>query len=215
MKPFSYKRIAAYLLDLLIVYVISMLLVWFIPMGEEYNKRSDDYTNVILKYSSGEITSDKYIEDSKDISYDVNKLGVSISIIMLAVTTIYFVVVQYYNNGQTIGKKIMKLKIEPYSDKKLTMNNFLIHSVIVNSILLNLISIVMIVFVSKDVYLNIYDYISYIFTGLNIIILVMILYRKDGRGLHDILANTKVISLDTNTIKQEEVVKEALVVEEQ
>ena len=36
----------------------------------------------------------------------------------------------------------------------------------------------------------------------------MILFRQDGRGLHDLLANTKVISLNDNKVLNEEPIKE-------
>ena len=88
------------------------------------------------------------------------------------------------------------------------MNNYLIRSLLVDSILINTISIVTILFLEKSSYLKVYDVISTIFGAVYVIIFAMILFRQDGRGLHDLLANTKVISLNDNKVLNEEPIKE-------
>ena len=52
-------------------------------------------------------------------------------------------------NGQTLGKKIMKIQIVSSENKKLSMNNYLIRSLLVDSILMNIISIITILLMNK------------------------------------------------------------------
>ena len=208
MKPVSYKRILAYLIDIFIVICIATILTMFIPVSEEYTNQMNELNAVLEDYSSGDISETEYLEKFNDISYIVNKESVQVSIVSVVLSTIYFVVLAYYMNGQTFGKKIMKIQVVSANSKKLTMNNYLIRSLIVDSILMNTISIVTILFLEKSSYLKVYDVISTIFGAVYVIIFAMILFRQDGRGLHDLLANTKVISLNDKKVLNEETIKE-------
>ena len=208
MKPVSYKRILAYLIDILIVTCIATILTMFIPVSEEYTNQMNELNAVLEDYSSGDISETEYLEKFSDISYIVNKESVQVSIVSVVLSTIYFVVLAYYMNGQTFGKKIMKIQVVSANSKKLTMNNYLIRSLLVDSILMNAISIVAILFLEKSSYLKVYDVTSTIFGAIYVVIFAMILFRQDGRGLHDLLANTKVISLNDNKVLNEEPIKE-------
>lgn len=201
MKPVSYKRVLAYLVDILIITIISSLLTMFIPASDEYTKASEKLTIVMEDYTSGEIEDEEYLEKVNDISYVLNKESLSVSIVTVVITTIYFVVIAYYMNGQTLGKKLMKIKIISTSDSKLSMNKLLLRSLIIDSILLNVISILTILFMSKSLYLKTYDIISTIFGIIYIGIFAMILFRQDGMGLHDIIAKTKVVSFDEKELE--------------
>ena len=208
MKPVSYKRILAYLIDIFIVICIATILTIFIPVSEEYTNQMNELNAVLEDYSSGDISETEYLEKFNDISYIANKESVQVSIVSVVLSTIYFVVLAYYMNGQTFGKKIMKIQVVSANSKKLTMNNYLIRSLIVDSILMNTISIVTILFLEKSSYLKVYDATSTIFGAIYVVIFAMILFRQDGRGLHDLLANTKVISLNDKKVLNEETIKE-------
>ena len=208
MKPVSYKRILAYLIDIFIVICIATILTIFIPVSEEYTNQMNELNAVLEDYSSGDISETEYLEKFNDISYIVNKESVQVSIVSVVLSTIYFVVLAYYMNGQTFGKKIMKIQVVSANSKKLTMNNYLIRSLIVDSILMNAISIIAILFLEKSSYLKVYDATSTIFGAIYVVIFAMILFRQDGRGLHDLLANTKVISLNDKKVLNEETIKE-------
>ena len=208
MKPVSYKRILAYLIDIFIVICIATILTMFIPVSEEYTNQMNELNAVLEDYSSGDISETEYLEKFNDISYIVNKESVQVSVVSVVLSTIYFVVLAYYMNGQTFGKKIMKIQVVSANSKKLTMNNYLIRSLIVDSILMNAISIIAILFLEKSSYLKVYDVTSTIFGAIYVVIFAMILFRQDGRGLHDLLANTKVISLNDNKVLNEEPIKE-------
>ncbi len=193
---YSTKRIIAYFLDMMIVIFISSLLTVFLPVSEKYNELNEEFTSLIEKYTSQEITMEEYFERNNDISYELSKESVMQTIVTIVISTFYYVVIIYFMNGQTLGKKILKIKIVSNNDKKLSMNNYLIRAFLINSILMNALSVITILFLSKSAYLKVYNSISYLFTAIMVVSLTMMLFRKDGRGLHDILANTKVITIN-------------------
>lgn len=210
MKPMSYKRVLAYLIDIILVSFIGVLIGYLIPVSSEYEKADAELRDVFSDYSNKKIDDETYLEKLNDISYTISKESVTLSIITVVVYIIYFVVVPYYYNGQTFGKKIMKMKIISNQDKKLSMNNYLIRALIIDSILSNIIGVVTILFLNKSAYIESSNIVSNIFMYLYIVIFAMILFQKDGRGLHDIIAGTKVVMVDENG----DVVPEAVVVNE-
>ena len=208
MKANSYKRVLAYLVDVMIISFVSLLLTYFVPTSENYNKLNKEFETLTIDYRNQEVTMEEYLEKGTDINYQLNKEGVPQTIVSTVLSIIYFVVLTYFMNGETLGKKLMKIKITSNNDKKLTMNNYLIRALVIDSVLMNIITIITILLFSKDIYLTSYNIISYVFSFVYIVSLAMILFSKNGRGLQDILANTKVISTETIEEKQEVLEKE-------
>lgn len=208
MKANSYKRVLAYLVDVMIISFVSVLLTYFVPTSENYNKLNKEFETLTIDYRNQEVTMEEYLEKGTDINYQLNKEGVPQTIVSTVLSIIYFVVLTYFMNGETLGKKLMKIKITSNNDKKLTMNNYLIRALVIDSVLMNIITIITILLFSKDIYLTSYNIISYVFSFVYIVSLAMILFSKNGRGLQDILANTKVISTETVEEKQEVLEKE-------
>ena len=203
MKANSYKRVLAYLVDVMIISFVSLLLTSFVPTSENYNKLNKEFETLTTDYRNQEVTMEEYLEKGTDINYQLIKEGVPQTIVSTVLSIIYFVVLAYFMNGETLGKKLMKIKITSNNDKKLTMNNYLIRALVIDSVLINIITIITILLFSKDIYLTSYNIISYVFSLVYIVSLAMILFSKNGRGLQDILANTKVISTETIEKKQE------------
>lgn len=210
MKANSYKRVLAYLVDIMIISFVSLLLTYFVPTSENYNKLNKEFETLTIDYRNQEVTMEEYLEKGTDINYQLNKEGVPQTIVSTVLSIIYFVVLTYFMNGETLGKKLMKIKITSNNDKKLTMNNYLIRALVIDSVLMNIITIITILLFSKDIYLTSYNIISYVFSFVYIVSLAMILFSKNGRGLQDILANTKVISTETVEEKQEVLEKEKI-----
>ena len=210
MKANSYKRVLAYLVDIMIISFVSLLLTYFVPTSENYNKLNKEFEALTIDYRNQEVTMEEYLEKGTDINYQLNKEGVPQTIVSTVLSIIYFVVLAYFMNGETLGKKLMKIKITSNNDKKLTMNNYLIRALVIDSVLMNIITIITILLFSKDIYLTSYNIISYVFSFVYIVSLAMILFSKNGRGLQDILANTKVISTETIEEKQEVLEKEKI-----
>ena len=210
MKANSYKRVLAYLVDIMIISFVSLLLTYFVPTSENYNKLNKEFEALTIDYRNQEVTMEEYLEKGTDINYQLNKEGVPQTIVSTVLSIIYFVVLAYFMNGETLGKKLMKIKITSNNDKKLTMNNYLIRALVIDSVLMNIITIITILLFSKDIYLTSYNIISYVFSFVYIVSLAMILFSKNGRGLQDILANTKVISTETVEEKQEVLEKEKI-----
>ena len=100
----------------------------------------------------------------------------------------------YFTKGQTLGKKIMGIKIVSNKGKDLKLHNYFIRAFILNGVIMNILTLIAICF-KESTYLTIYTVASNFDMILTIVIFLMILFYKDGRGLHDIFAGTKVIDV--------------------
>lgn len=210
MKKTTIRRLGAYIMDMFIVALISSLFVkieFINPKYDEYQKVYNDYIN----YTS-EIKDIKDIEnDSKltDFSYDLAKTGVATSIISLIVTTLYFVGFQYLNRGQTLGKKVFKIKVVDGENKRVKLYQLLVRSLLINSILTSLISILAVSFLSRNTYFNVTQYTQLFDVTVICTSFILMMFREDGKGLHDLLMGTNVVfdEVEENTIKDAKVVE--------
>lgn len=179
---------------------------------EEYNQliQEEKYKDLITsKYDDNKISTGEYKQITEELqeklntitaeySYILSKYGIYNTVITLTCTLLYFGVIQYFLKGATIGKKLLRLKVVPASDKKINILNYLLRSLIVNDVLLNAIGTIFLMFTSKEIYLQANSILTTLVSISEAIIIFLVLTREDGRGLHDLLFNTKVIDTSIN-----------------
>lgn len=213
----SLKRIMAYIIDVLILTIVFSVFInfkIFNPYIDKYNDTYTEYTNLIEDANAGEIETDtdEYANKIIDLNYRLNRYKVVSSSISTAGFLIYFGILQFFLKGQTIGKKIMKIKvIANKENKKLNIGNYIIRSLILNNIIINLVFIIGAYIFDKSTYYYVSLAATYIQIVIMAAIILMVMLRKDNRGLHDMLAGTKVIDLaidDVDENKEEIVVVE-------
>lgn len=200
------KRIVAYIIDYLLITLISSALIYitFInPRYEEYLKASKSYNEIAQSYYDREIDANEFSKQISEVSYELNSTGYVYTIGNIIIIFLYYGVFVYFTKGQTLGKRIMGIKIISNKGRELKLYNYLIRAFILNGIILNLGTLIAICFKEKT-YLTIYNAFSNFDMILMIILFLMILFYKDGRGLHDILAGTKVIDVRSEN-KEEEI----------
>ena len=194
----------------------------FIGDLEKYYKDGElsekNYTKLIENHKKYEENLSKYYEDSKlskkeykklegevekdyqkkyeDLAYKIAKNSSISSAIYIIVTILYFGIFNLVTDGQTLGKKIFKLKIVSSDDGKPNIVSYLIRSVLLYNTIYYLVSLIGIYTLNKENYYLVTNIVYQIQYYIQIIIICMVMLRTDGRGLHDILVKTKVISIN-------------------
>ncbi len=214
-KPYVFKRVIAFVIDLFIVSMLSGVLALVFTNNKEYEEDSQKMVELTQKIASGEVTSKEFDGVFNEINYNLTLHSNGITIITVVVSIIYYCIMCYFCHGITLGKYIMKLKIESANGKDLNIFNYLIRGLIINSILSNIVTLILINTLSKEDYLNIYLKIGNIFPILMILSFVLMTYRNDGRGIHDLISNTKIVNIkdleaetETNNVSDANIVKE-------
>lgn len=191
-----FKRIGAYILDVFIVTAIVTLLSYvpFLnPSRVQYSEKYNELMNVYEQYTKNEISESEYNEAYIPISYELYRLNTSYIIIDLVIVILYFGIAPFIFKGQTLGKKIMQIKIVSNNDKPLTIVNYLLRMVVLNNVLITIALLSIVYLMSVDNYAGIYQNVNLVGYIITYISLFMIMVRRDGRGLHDFVANTKVV----------------------
>lgn len=193
-KASIFKRLGAYLID----YVLLVMLISIISYPFTDIKKTDELqsksTEIIEKYQREEITTEQYIVEYSDVYYKLSRSNGIGTFITIIVYILYFIVFQFYNKGQTIGKKLLKIKV--ISDKgDLSMNQIMFRSLICNIILLNIINFGLMIFSSKVVYTSISTILSMI-QYIILFISLILTTTKEGKTIHDRIAHTRVISIN-------------------
>lgn len=192
-KPYFFPRLVAYIIDVTLVSIVCSGILFLFPKNENYSKYLKEYQEVQTNFIDNKIEADEYIHKVADITYDIDYSNVLSMIVEVVLLILYFIVFQFYNKGQTFGKKLMKLRVVNNNGNELTLNQVTCRALIIDSILINLFMIAALLFSRR----NYYYYASLslqILSGIIIFVtLMMIFFRKDGRGLHDVVTGTKVI----------------------
>ena len=196
----SLKRIIAFVIDVVIIsLVVSLInLLPIDPYQEKYKDTYEKYNEVVRK--STEDGSHDYKDEIIELNYEVYKYRTYSSVFSAAALILYFGVLSLVMNGQTLGKKIMKLRVVSYNDKKLNFWKYLIRIVILNNIWLSLINVGAVYIVDGVKFYYVTYVISMISSLVYMLNLIMVMFRKDNRGLHDMVAGTKVIEVNNDVV---------------
>ena len=200
------KRVMAYIIDIFIVSIIATLIssIGLInPYKDEYNDAYDQYANTVAQIQEGGSGVDNSEDELITLYYNVNKYNVVRSGISVGCTILYFALLQLLLGGQTLGKKIMKIKVVANrEDKKLNFGNYLIRTVILNNVIFSILFIVGIYLFDASIYYSYSMVVSYLQMFVLTVIMLMVVLRKDFRGLHDFAAGTKVIDLSPVVVEE-------------
>ena len=203
------KRVMAYIIDILLVSIVmSPIINWKVinPYIDEYSENYNEYVELVEQANNGEIdpNDEEYQDKIVELNYNVNKYKVISSSISIGSNLLYFVILQWALKGQTLGKKIMKIRVVAKNEnKKLNIGNYLLRSIILNNVIFSIILIVFVYLMSARSYYTLCLIISYLQLLVMAIIMLMVVLRKDYRGLHDVIAGTKVVDLSLAPASEE------------
>lgn len=186
------KRLSAYLVDMIIVSIL-MSIVSIIFTTQNAYKLNEQLLELNEQVINNTSQIETYYNRVSDLALSIDKENFLINIINCAIIVLYFVVLPLYKNGKTIGKKIFKLRIVRDDNEDLTANELIVRNIIINGLLNTLLSFCLVFLLSGFEYFTIVSILAFIQYILVIVSTVMIIVRKDKRGLHDIITKTHVI----------------------
>ncbi len=185
------KRIIAYLIDMFIISLLANIIfsLAFSNNYEKYNEKANEYVERILSFGSADIAEDELM----DMNYTLSKLQAPNLIIKLGLTILYFGILSFMWNGKTLGKKILKIRVVPIKGKKLNPPLYLLRGILITNSLFNLIDIINTSVFTGEMWNGFAGMISYGKMLMSVMIIGVMIFRDDERGLHDLICRTKVI----------------------
>ena len=181
------KRFSAFLIDALVIVLIFMVLYYFIPIDDTNNVSFNrkELTEKVLNSEMGRIN---YYEEFSRNMYILDHSRVVFTGINTMIIMLYFILVPIITKGYTLGLYINGLKLKG----ELTIRNLFLRNLVSTGLLYLILSIVL-VYVTKDtLYFSLISILGIIQFLLVIISTFMIIYRKDKKGIQDIISNLEV-----------------------
>jgi len=198
-KVYFLQRLLAYIVDYLIITLILFACISifeiFVPTSPKVEKATNDflesYNNLLLDPENAKL------DEFYDNIYIIEKDGVPTLLFGIIINLAYFGAFQFYNKGQTFGKKLLKIKIARNSaNDKYTYLVSVIRAALTYSSISNLLISLVFICLGSDIYIMPYMFINTIAGTFKIISIFMIVFRKDGRGLPDMICHTRVESVN-------------------
>lgn len=207
MNKYVYRRISAFLIDIFLVTFVSTIfssILYVNPFIENYKVAYDEYREIYKSESESVLTNPtikNVVDYSNKMSKQIYKIDYSMlfnNIYYLVFSFLYFVLFAYFTNGQTLGKKLFKLKVVRQDGEKLKLSNLMLRTLLSGSSIfmgVNIIVVIQLLLLmipQNQVYFYAILFSSMISYVIEIIGLVL-LFSKEHRSLDDIIGSTKVI----------------------
>ena len=184
------KRVFAYIIDYAIIYLISAFLL-MIPV---FSYNQEQYLEYYKEYMTiPEEVTEETINNQYHTLYEMTKLSKNSLFIEALVSFSYFGIAAYLMKGQTLGKKIQKIKVVPVEGKELNPHLFILRSVILINLIPQIASICAILFLKEKQWILASGIISNISLTITFALVMVLIFRNDERSLHDLICKTKVI----------------------
>lgn len=207
MNKYVYRRISAFLIDVFLVTFVSTVfssISYVNPFIGNYKVAYDEYREIYKSESESVLTNPtikNVVDYSNKMSKQIYKIDYSMlfnNIYYLVFSFLYFVLFAYFTNGQTLGKKLFKLKVVRQDGEKVKLSNLMLRTLLSGSSIfmgVNIIVVIQLLLLmipQNQAYFYAILFSSMISYVIEIIGLVL-LFSKEHRSLDDIIGSTKVI----------------------
>ncbi len=195
MKTITKKRICAYLIDIFILFVFIGIGAMLTNVTENEKALRLELSEMNEKAVMRETSITSYLFHLSEISQDIDREHVAVGFINLVFVFIYFVFIPYFMEGKTFGKALMKIRVVDESGEEANIHSLVIRNVVLNGLLYLFLSLLFIYIVPGILYLLMISILGILQLALVIFSVFMVLYRKDGVGLHERLSHTRVVEV--------------------
>lgn len=142
-----------------------------------------------------EKVNNEFTEKYKHSLYNIEKYSLFYNSLTIIVTILYCGVFPLFTDGQTLGKKIFKIRIVKTDNNNAKFINYFLRTIILYDVIFLLINIVLVNVLKYNTFYIANYVLSLLKSFVRWSIIIMILTRKDNTGLHDLIAKTKVIEV--------------------
>ena len=182
-----FRRIIASIIDLALLLFTFSAVIGIFPLT---NETRNNYNKIDEIEKKSELTADEEKELNK-LYYEIEHENVKYYLMFSVILIIYLIIIPKYRKDQTIGQRIMKIRL--VSDSTITMNTYVIRAVLNSGISIFLISSLMlyilnIVWYSMLASILILFQITYWFIS-------FIMLLISNQTLHDRITRTKIIEV--------------------
>lgn len=203
------RRILAYFFDIMVVALVSSMISMTtinpfyenkMTLQEEFETMQETYTEKLSQIDeSNDEEVQRLLEEKvnfyKEFVWKSNRNALFDNSLTIILVVVYFVVFAYFFEGETVGKRVMKIRVVDKNEKRVSFGKLLLRALILHGLPLIIVNMILVYILSKESYFVVSSIIYFITFILEISIIISTFVRKDKRGIHDLLVGTKVIEV--------------------
>ena len=188
-------RIKAFLIDFLVLLLALTIINLIIPKSDYLNMLEIEQNSIMEAYMSGRIGFDSYVSNYGNLYYEgmlEQQLNYSLYFIFMLM---YFVIIPFIYKGRTLGCYLCHVQIERFDQGKLYMWQLLVRYSIVFGISYIFLSNVLLLILPSKYYFSVVSILAIFQFVLSFFSAATVIFRKEKRGLHELLSNTEITKI--------------------
>ena len=202
MKAYFLQRVMAFLIDIFLIAFIILAIRNVFPVTDKYLELEKEYTKLQEESVAEDIIDLGYFTgELGHLSYEMEKENFAFTIVELSINILYFVWFQVVANGQTIGKKLMRITIKKENDEAIGFGDSMKRGMILHGFFASILLAVCFPILMEDSYIAFSLVLQFMVGVLFLISILMAAIRQDGKSLHDLLSKTKVVLVDERLVE--------------
>ena len=187
------KRFFAYIIDLALLVLFLAITSSVVLNMDNQKVLNNELKAIENQFLEEKIPTKTYLNQTSNIYHEIDKERVMVSILNIVYILIYFIVLPFYNNGKTYGKKLIGIKVVREDENDLTLNDLIYRNLFINGLGYMLICLSLVYLIPSLYYFITSSILSFIQIVLVFTSVFMISYKHDKKGLHDLWTKTKVV----------------------
>ena len=183
MKFLIFKRIGAYAIDYLFIFLLLTMLsqIRFLnPTYDLYIENYDKYLEIMDNINDDNILDVVNDSEYQEVNYNLSKYSVSVSIISIVLYLTYFVGFQKWNKNQTLGKKLFNISVKnKKDDSSPSWGQMFLRTIILYNILFEIFLIISLYIFNASEYMVVSNIITILAAIVFYANVFFIIFRKD------------------------------------
>ncbi len=191
------KRLLSYLIDILILGIVLVIACKIVPENNNIKKENIKLDDLNEQFLNHEISTFNYVNEYSKITQKSDKDKIIYIIVNIIFVVFYFIIIPYFFNGQTLGKRLIKIKVDK-EEGSLELKDLIIRNIIINGLALMIIGLITLYIMPALIYFIITTILSIVQIIIIIASVIMIIKDEKHLGIHDKVTKTKVINVEKN-----------------
>ena len=200
------SRVSAFLIDVLFVIILTTLTAnvyqvnpYLYDTDKAYKEYNELYNDTLENI---DVNNPEIPTKLKNAMYKYDKTNTYLYLWYMIFGVLYFVLFQFFNNGQTLGKKLFKLRVVNEKEENPNIIQYIVRFLINGStlimgvhLLILIKVIVLLVGCSGSMYYDIHMILQSVSILIELILLGTLIVNKNNKIFNDFIARTKVIEV--------------------
>lgn len=189
------KRIKSFAIDFMILLIFFLFVQFLIPKTDYVKTLEAEQNSIMEDYFAHRIDFTDYVSSYGNVFYESSKEGQVTYLLYLLFMIGYFVVLPFFWKGRTLGCYFSNVQIERFDQGRLHIWQLFVRYSIVFGLGYVFLNNLFLLLIPKAYYFILMSVVAVFQFVVAIFSMVTVIFRKEKRGLHELLSNTEITKI--------------------